>query len=92
VETHVHTVSAAVAQVRRTGCADEIAAACARFITDGDLAKRVIASSYEHQWLTEKLVVAPNPRQRLERLDAEIIEIATRFEVCKSVVSPSVNY
>jgi hypothetical protein len=39
----MHTVSAAVAQVRRTGCADEMVAAFARVITDADLAKRALA-------------------------------------------------
>jgi len=44
----VHTVSPAVAQVRRTGCADETVAAFTRFITDGDLAKRAFASLPKH--------------------------------------------
>jgi len=42
---HVHTVSPTVAQVPRTGCADETVAAFARFITDGDLAKRALSQS-----------------------------------------------
>ena len=36
---------AAVAQVRRTGFADETVAAFARLITDGDLAKRALSQS-----------------------------------------------
>ena len=41
----MHTVSPAVAQVPRTACADETVAAFARFITDGDLAKRNVTPS-----------------------------------------------
>ena len=39
---NVHSVSPAVAQVRRADCAETVAA-FARFITDGDLAKRALA-------------------------------------------------
>src|SRR5215813_15056112 len=40
---HVHTVSPAVAQVRRTGLADATIAAFARVITDSDQVKRALA-------------------------------------------------
>ena len=40
-----------------------------------DIPLDAIESLYEHQRLTEKLVVALNPRQSLERLNSEIIEI-----------------
>src|SRR5215831_3303910 len=40
---HVHTVSPAVAQVRRTGLADATIAAFARVITDCDQVKRALA-------------------------------------------------
>src|SRR6516164_9347265 len=51
---HVHTVSPTVAQVPRTGCADETVAAFARFITDGDLAKRALS-----QWLRRDRCASP---------------------------------
>jgi hypothetical protein len=41
----VHKVSSADAQVHRIGFADETVAAFARFITDGDLAKRALSQS-----------------------------------------------
>lgn len=40
-----------------------------------DIPLGAIESLYEHQRLTEKLVVTLNPRQSLERLNSEIIEI-----------------
>jgi hypothetical protein len=40
-----------------------------------DIPLEAIESVYAHQRLTEEFVVALNPRQSLERLNSEIIEI-----------------
>lgn len=40
-----------------------------------DLPLEAIESVYEHRALTEQLVVALNPRQSLERLNSQILEI-----------------